>query len=517
MKRREFLRKTAGASVSTAMAPLVFPANLFAGSAPAFTDYKALVYVLLEGGNDAFNMVLPVNRQSDVNAADYPSSYDSFFASRGGVLAVQDADFTDALNNKVDVNGKLDFSLGNPYPDGTSSEPTYRSGFYRTNIGVGVNAVMPELAHMMNEGKVATIAGVGTLLEPLLDANNDRISGSQKPNFLGSHNTQRRYIAVGEANAPNQFGWVGRLFDEWSPGGVSVNGSDVVAPNVSFNGNDHALLGRWNSPLVLRTRPSGYSNSIDQVERDARSSIAELPTPRPFENLYNRMVGRSFDLGEKLVDIWAGAHAFSASTVYGDPVFTAPSLPILGTGYSLRGSLFNQLSAVLKMIEYGATPIEGVPRFKRQVFFVKFEGFDTHSAGTSGSTARLREISMGLYDFQNALEELGLEDNVTSFTVSDFGRSVGSNGDGTDHAWAGHNLVIGNAVNGGLYGDFPDWRRRGPQDNGGNGKIIPKIAVEQQLATLTRWFGVDDALNDTLFANLRNFPQRNLGFMKPVT
>ncbi|MEN8174068.1 MAG: DUF1501 domain-containing protein, partial [Chloroflexota bacterium] len=304
-------------------------------------------------------------------------------------------------------------------------------------------------------------------------------------------------VHIGQSNAMQQFGWVGRVFDAWG----NVNGADVVAPNVSFGGNTHGLIGRSNAPLVLRTSPSGYSASIGGWERDDRKAISEQVTQTPFDDLYNRMVGRSFALGDKLVDIWANSRTFSSTNTYGGALFSIPTRETLDSGYHLSGKLFRQLQAVLKMIEYGKSN-----GFKRQVFYVKFEGFDTHSAGTGGNSERLREISMGLYDFQNALEELGAADSVTTFTTSDFGRSVRSNGDGTDHAWAGHNLIIGNAVKGGLYGEFPDWRKGrsggGTQDARRNGTIIPKIAIEQQYATLGKWFGMSDALNHEIFGNL---------------
>ncbi|MEN8174060.1 MAG: hypothetical protein ABFS03_14410, partial [Chloroflexota bacterium] len=318
--RRKFLKTACKTSLAAGFAPMLAPKEALAVTDPGFTDYKALVYIVLEGGNDAFNMVLPVERSADpLNPyTDNPRSYDSFFASRGGTLAVADADFSSDLDTKIDVNGKLDFATGNPYVSGSETVQSYRSGFYRTNAGVGVNALMPELAHMMNQGNVATVASVGTLFEPLRDQNNATL-GVQTPGFLGSHNTQRRMMEIGQSNALHEFGWVGRLFDQWVP----VNGTDdVVAPNISFGGNAHALIGRSNAPLVLRTGPSGYSRNIEQGERNVRTAISEQATPKPFESLYNRMVGRSFGLGDKLVDIWANAHTFSATNAYGGELFS---------------------------------------------------------------------------------------------------------------------------------------------------------------------------------------------------
>lgn len=521
--RREFLRKSYKASIAVTLAPLLMPQTAAAVEPEVKTfpdgDYKALVYIMFEGGNDAFNMVLPVERDDPLKTPEENCrSYDTYYAGRGSALGVKDGDFSDALATKITAEGKLDFSSGNPYP----AEQPYQSGFYRTNKGIGVNAVMPELAHMMNEGKVATVAAVGTLFEPLLDENNNRI-GTQKPGFLGSHSTQRRMTYIGQSNQMNNFGWVGRLYDTWG----KVNGDSVVASNISYNGHTHALLGRSTAPLVLRAGSPRYPSAMQVGEKDARESIAALPTDKPFSNVYNRMTGRSFKLGRKLVEVnRTPMTALDGLTnVYGDALFSQPTKTVLGIGDHIKARFFDQMQMALKMIKYGKDN-----GFKRQVFFVKFEGFDTHWSGGSNSQS-MREFSMGMYDFQNALEALGVADNVTTFTTSEFGRSLRSNGNGTDHAWAGHNLIIGGAVKGGLYGEFPDWRlgkrgdEGGKQDSRRNGTIIPKIAMEQQHATIAKWFGADDATLHGIFGNLHKFGTTgladgtyDLGFMQaPVT
>ncbi len=516
-ERRDFLRKAYHASVVAALAPMVAPQEIYAATGPS-GEYKALVYIMLEGGNDAWNMVLPTLRQSDLSAVDYPGSYDNYAANRGPGLSVLYNDLSPALSSKL-VDGKLDFSTGNPYPANTDTNPTYLSGMYHTDTGLAVNAVMPELAQMMNDGKVAAIASVGTLIEPAMDAENKKIPDSTIPGFMGSHNTQRRYQEMGQASNVTTKGWIGRLFDEWG----TLNGSDMMGKNISFADNNYSLNGVNTSPLVMSTIPNAYKGEIRSVYVDGewqdidtlseeevavRKNMASEATQKPFEDFFNRMVGRSFDLDNQIKGIWDNAHQFSATNSYGVPLFSEPELQLY-IGKHLDTSLFKQLEAILKMIEYGKN--NGMTR---QVFYVRFGVFDTHSDHIMRNTALLRELSMGLYDFQNALEELGAADNVTTFTLSDFGRSLGDNGDGTDHAWAGLNLVLGNAVNGGLYGEFPDWTMGGKQDYKMNGTFVPTLSVEQQLATITKWFGADDAMNDILFPNLKNFNERDLGFMK---
>jgi uncharacterized protein (DUF1501 family) len=149
----------------------------------------------------------------------------------------------------------------------------------------------------------------------------------------------------------------------------------------------------------------------------------------------------------------------------------------------------------------------------RQVFFVSAGGFDTHDDQLDDHPALLGDVSASLKAFQDALVELGVADKVIAFTQSDFGRTLTSNGDGTDHGWGGHQLVVGGAVLGQrIYGTMPRLEIGGADDTTG-GRIIPTTGVDQYAATLARWFGVADAQIDAIAPNARNFPQKFLGFV----
>jgi uncharacterized protein (DUF1501 family) len=158
---------------------------------------------------------------------------------------------------------------------------------------------------------------------------------------------------------------------------------------------------------------------------------------------------------------------------------------------------------------------------KRQIFFCQVGGFDLHSGQTTGPGATasgahanlLAELSQSLYAFQRAMEQLGLGNKVTSFTASDFGRTFPSNGQGSDHGWGSHHLIVGGAVHGGqTYGKFPTLIVNGPDDTG-VGRWIPTTAIDQYFATLATWFGVDNSNLAALFPNVGRFATNNLGFI----
>jgi len=150
---------------------------------------------------------------------------------------------------------------------------------------------------------------------------------------------------------------------------------------------------------------------------------------------------------------------------------------------------------------------------QRQVFFVAAGGFDSHDNQNEDQPGLLGGISDAIAAFHAATEELGIGDSVTSFTQSDFGRTLTSNGDGTDHAWGGNQLVVGGGVNGAeIYGSYPVLEIGGPEDVGG-GRMIPSTSADQFAATLAKWFGIPDGDLGTVAPNLANFAQRDLGFM----
>jgi len=193
---------------------------------------------------------------------------------------------------------------------------------------------------------------------------------------------------------------------------------------------------------------------------------------------------------------------------------------------SFTSTLSPQLQMVARLIQAGSTSVANNGfGMKRQIFFCQVGGYDLHTGQTEYSnnnpnnvllgshTNLLAELSQSMIAFQRAMEQLGLSDSVTSFTASDFGRTFPSNGNGSDHGWGSHHLILGGAVNGGrTYGQFPALSVNGPNDTS-TGRWIPTTAIDQYFATLATWFGVDAGNLTTVFPNIGRFASPNLGFI----
>ncbi|MEW8587379.1 MAG: DUF1501 domain-containing protein, partial [Candidatus Thiodiazotropha sp.] len=255
---------------------------------------------------------------------------------------------------------------------------------------------------------------------------------------------------------------------------------------------------------------AGAQGSTGRLDFNA----ANTPTTSDyFKLLYNRLLQKSVSIFDFLESSWRTTQIdFAASDSYGRELFSIPTHQQLGFAKNINGVLINQLASVAKMIHMGASGTLG-PGYNRQIFLVQLGGFDTHARQAEDHPLLLRELSLALWKFQSAMEELGYAQQVTTFTMSDFGRTLTNNGDGTDHAWASNQLVMGGVgdrsagrLDGGkLFGTLPDLRLGGADDHGDKGRYIPTTAQDQVNAAITRWFGVDDSLMRSLFPNLANF------------
>ena len=222
------------------------------------------------------------------------------------------------------------------------------------------------------------------------------------------------------------------------------------------------------------------------------------------------MLKGSLDLDELLRTYWTSDQktTFSSNGSYGEALFAIPTTSQTGMEEDLDGDLIEKLEAVAQLIYLGSTSSK--MNFNRQIFFVKFGSFDTHGNQGEEHPVLLRELSLALWKFQKALEDMGVAGKVATFSLSDFGRTIGNNGDGTDHAWSTINFVMSNVstFNGGkFYGDLPNFTMGGADDikDSGKGRFVPKLSVDQMNASLCSWFGVPDSDMETLFPNLSKF------------
>ena len=500
MKRRNFLK-----TGLTGLSMMGMPQLGVKAALPSFSGYKALVCVYLNGGNDAWNTFVPASGSGNTQWTVYNNGR--------GDLSVANSDIT------LPSIGTLNQGSGNPYYSSGSDSSAYLGGAYPiTGISeVNVNAMMPELARLLEDGKASLIGNIGTLVEPLTGKTDYQDAAKKKPSFLFAHNHQTRVIQTGKADDLNTTGWAGRLADLWS----GINNGSVMGLNVSFNGQVRLMTGVNSKPILFSPdQTTSYwdmeKDSSNAVYSSRRNLFATLYGSNsgsdPFRSVYNRMLKSSLDLDELLRTYWNSNHktTFSSKGSYGEGLFSVPTTSQTGMEEDLNGDLVEQLEAVTQLIHLGSNSSK--MNFNRQIFFVNFGSFDTHGNQTEEHPILLRELSLALWKFQKALEELGVDDKVATFTSSDFGRTIGNNGDGTDHAWSTINLVMsksaGTTFNGGkFYGDLPNLTMGGSDDirDGGKGRFVPKLSVEQMHSTLCSWFGVPDADIATLFPNLPNF------------
>jgi len=490
--RREFLKLTGNFASLAGLSTLGIPLSLFAEE--SFTDYKALVVLLQHGGNDSLNMLIPSGDDSSKGYANY--------ASIRTTLAVQNNDLLAELRDSA---SKLSLTAANnPYAQNGNIADAYLKGFYKHSSldGLATNGVMPEFAHLVEQGKIAMIANAGNLIAPATKSE-FLAKTATKPPFLFAHNNQRKMAFNGIATSINHKGWAGRMAD----GLNSINGGSIYGMNISLSGVSHLMYGNDTSPLILKSSgPTAYKN----INRSLYDDWLAQSRTEKFKTLYNDLRQHSFDMQDTIVEDWNNATEFTSTNAYGEELFSLPSNSTLGISSQdeVKDSLLSQLKAVAKLAKIGKA--RGL---KRQVFYVQQGGYDTHANQQQNHPQLLRALSLALGDFQLALKEMNMENEVTTFNVSDFGRTTGSNGSGTDHAWGAHHFAMGGAVQGGLYGTLPDLTLGGDDDISSKGRLIPTTSYSQYLGTIVKWFGADENRLNSLFPERVNFIEKDLGFM----
>jgi uncharacterized protein (DUF1501 family) len=355
----------------------------------------------------------------------------------------------------------------------------------------GLHPNMPELQSVFNNQKnLAILANVGTLVQPTTQQLYQQYKNL--PENLYSHSDQQDQWQSAQLAGTPTAGWAGKIADSVQS---SFNGAAQFPPILSISGNPVFCTGVTEQPFTMNP---GQTPGLQGIGTDAASEARFLAVQQLL----------TFDSGFSMVQ--------SANTVTGQAVQYAvvladalKNVPALQTKFP-NTYLSQQLQQVAQVIAARSALGMG-----RQIFFCSYGGFDTHSAQLVQQVQLMTELSQGMSAFYEATQELGVANQVTTFTLSEFSRTLqpGTNG-GTDHAWGNHQLVLGGAVKGNtLYGNFPTLALGGPDDAGNNGRWIPTTALDQYAATMASWFGVSNANLPTIFPNLANFPTSNLGFM----
>ncbi|MEM8862493.1 MAG: DUF1501 domain-containing protein [Chloroflexota bacterium] len=508
--RREFVRQSACAalemtSVVNTMAFLrltnaaVTSTNIFAD------DYKAMVCIFLAGGNDSNNLLVPMG---DPGSNPIRRDYETGRAH----LGISDADGLHPLNVPANTQAFQKY-----YSSGTSP--------------LGVHPSAPEIAQLFNDGDLSFVCNIGSLLYPIATRDDYINETVPIPPRLFAHDAQQMQWQTSIADQPGAVGWGGRLADLMNAG---YNGSDSkVSMSVSMAGINTFQKGMNPETAAFALTPDG-ARSLSGFGTNYRNAVEDGST---FENPIYKTNTQGFRL--KMVEtIMQLTNDNLLENEYSQRLVTARSVEdVIGSSVALADNsaidfdnffinaqtdLGDQLKMVAKLIT-GRSELGN----RRQIFYVQVGGYDTHANQIESQAELLVELSTALKAFRDALVAAGEWGNVVSFTASDFARTFSPNATGTDHAWAGHQMVMGGPVEGGnIFGHFPSLKTGdapGSMDAHRNrGRFIPSIAVDQYASVIARWFGVQASEMDTIFPNLIRFndpfvsSEPNLLFL-PVT
>lgn len=352
----------------------------------------------------------------------------------------------------------------------------------------GLNPGLSAIHPLWSQGHLAVMANVGMLVQPVNRAQ-FLANAVPVPTNLFSHSDQIQQMQSGVPSTSGGTGWGARAVDMVH----LLNGAATFPASVSTSGP--ALFCAGNVVQSASLLPgfnldaSGmqiWPQSAADARRNGLQQVLEFDSGLALVQAANKVRKDAMDLSAML----AGASA-------------TLSTPFPGT------TLGNQLQQVAKIIK-----LRSSTGMARQVFFCSIGGFDTHGSQSWQHWDLLKQVSEAMAAFYSATVELGIPDRVTSFTLSDFGRTLQPSGSGTDHGWGNHHLVMGGAVNGGnVYGRFPSMALGGPDDSGSRGALIPSTSTDQYGATLAAWFGVPTGQLDSVFPNIQKFAQADLGFL----
>lgn len=473
LRRRKFLKALSAGGLAYAFGRT---ANTTFGQmtgVSGFSDYKALVCLFLYGGNDSWNMLVPTST----------AEYNAYARSRG-------AGTTSSL--AVDKDKLLPISISGS----VAGDQTY-----------GLYPGMPELRDLFNTGRVAILPNVGPLIRPTTkDQYRNQIQlNHDLPPQLFSHNDQQDQWNSLRGKFLLTTGWAGRMADvlaarttnQQIPLNVSLFGQTLFQAATSVDPYVMGVNGvNQFSGLEINKEQDPYGWQYNSWRRESIDAVLSATISSRSSTFYHRgfarIQERALRYADRINQVLAKANQFQ-------------SLPDSGSRLSL---LSTQLRTVAKLISQRAQL-----SMSRQVFLVAIGGFDTHDKQLDDQPKLLADVSRSIKAFHDSMNEIGLGEQVTLFTQSDFGRTLTSNGDGSDHGWGGVQLVVGGAVRGGrLYGQYPLLEIDSPLEIGG-GIFIPTVSSDQYAATLASWFGVAESDLPAVTPNVVNFATRNLGFM----
>jgi uncharacterized protein (DUF1501 family) len=439
ISRRQFIGQASCAGIGagalfSTLLSLRLANSLAAQTAPGNSDYKALVCLFLAGGNDSFNMLVPTTG----------GEYTAYSNARGNLALARDTLLSITPSN---LGGRT----------------------------LGIHPSMPEVRDLFNQGRLSFVSNVGSLVRPTTLA--DYRANRWRPVALYSHADQIKQWQTCMPDQRTAIGWGGRAADIIN----SLNSPSLVSMNISLSGQNIFLTGEraftYSVSSSGATALTGYSptavNNLTALRSASIDSELDAQYRSLFEQSYASMTRDAID------SYFEFNQALTGVTI------TTP----VPSGNALASNL-----AMIARI----TSVQNRLGARRQVFFVQLGGWDHHDEVLNNQVNMLRTVSQAVSTFWSALGEFNMQNNVTLFTASDFGRTLRSNGNGSDHAWGGNHLVLGGSVRGGnVFGNrdqgyYPDFQALGTIDTG-QGRLIPGIAVDEYARDLLAWFGISNS------------------------
>lgn len=473
--RRLFLRRTqavlAGGAAFALLPQLELVGRAMAADPVPPGEYKALVCIFLFGGSDSFNMLIPHDS----------AEYNIYRASRGGVY--------DATANPLG----LGIARENLVTIADTGNKTW-----------GLHPSCAAMKPLFDAGELAFVANVGPLVVPV--SKQDVVRRAKPlPSYLYSHNDQQGLWMRGHTDRAVQTGWGGMTADRVRA--LNAGGLPGLPPSITIAGNNLFQFGQSTLPFAMssggpapisRFRADG--SNADRIRMEALRALVQTRQTPVMADQYAVLGESAIALNDTLRGALLPANGGDIATVF-------PA-----------GGLASQLRMIARMIKAGRTSAIG---HRRQIFFASMGGFDTHQnqMADNGHGALLAQLSTSLAAFRAALVEINALNTVTSFTMSDFGRTLNANGGGSDHGWGGVQLMMGGAAaNGGalrgrqVWGQYPLLELDGAQSVG-RGRMVPTTSVNQMGAALAHWFGVSSGDLATIFPGVNNFSPQRLGVL----
>jgi len=446
MTRRQFIKHSSALSASVALAlsgcggknetQTVSPPSTPTPS----TGNKALVYLILGGGNDSFNMLVPTN---DSSYSAYQQSRSNLALDKKTLLPLEG--FSDAQNQTF-----------------------------------GLHPSMPEVQKLFDDKKLAFIANIAPLVEPTNKA--DFLANRAKlPLGLLSHADQFRHWQTSLPNQRTNMGWFGKMADSMQPN----RSKEQISMNISLGGTNILQLGEQSKEYSIT-----QNGSVGLIINEEQSALNK-EIFKSFNTLLNRQYSNAFD--KTYIDTTLEAQAQHET-------FTNAT-----QGVNIKTPFSNtQLSQEFKMVAKSIVASNNL-NTPQQTFFLHYYGWDHHDELLNNHAKMLKVVSQALGEFDKALSELGIQEQVITFVGSDFGRTLGSNGNGTDHGWGGNVMVMGQGVKGGqVYGEYPTLALNSELDVGG-GVLIPTTSTDEMFAELALWFGVQKQNLPNILPNIEQF------------